>query len=165
MSESVVTILLFAVALIGVGIVIAMIYPKINMGKQLDSQATESLATTLGKFDDPSKQAYEGMTVMGSEVIELAKEYCSVEDCGVMVISKSAKSTDSDDTTIDAKKGTVYSGANSLSFVPSAGGDSVDISNPSKSVNSKTINKNGVFKGYLRRDADGVITVIAFVQQ
>ena len=164
MSDSITVIIILAVAIIAVAIVVGMGFSKINLGKQLDATSTESLADTLGKFDDPTKQAYDNMTVLGSEVIDVIKEYANSGECSIKVVTKADKTGKTDDEAIDDKAcGKIYGDSTPVTWVPATGNDVT--ATPAAYTGASNINETGMFKGHIRRDSNDAIVLIAFVQQ
>lgn len=160
MSDSISIIILLAVAVIGVAVVVAIAFGKINLGKQVDSSATESLTNTISQFDDPTKQTYDKLVVTGSEVKEVLKEYKRNGECSIKVVTKAEGADKAGACVDDVSKGTFY--VVDATWVSDAG---TTVTQKVTSSVTQSINENGTFKGYIRRDVNDAIVLIAFVQQ
>lgn len=161
MSDSITVIIILAVAVIAVAVVVALSFSKINMGKQVDSSATESLSSTISQFDDPTKQVYDNMVVTGAEVKEVIDEYKRSQDCSIKVVTKAEGADKAGSCVDDISKGTLY--VQKAEWTTN--GTSNDKTQSVTNSPSQSINENGTFKGYIRRDVNDAITLIAFVQQ
>ena len=161
MSESIPMIIIIAVAVIIVAVLVASSFGKVNMGKQIDASATESLASTTSKFDDPVKQTYDNLVVMGTEVNEVISDYTRSGDCAIKVVTKGEAGANTDAACVDgASIGTVY--VQGATWITSSG---TEVTQAKTVSPTQAINENGTFKGYIRRDVNDAIVLIAFVQQ
>lgn len=168
MSDTIPQIIIVAVALIVLAVLVASVFSKVKTGKQLDSSATENLAEVVADYDDPKKQVYDGLVVTGAEVKDVVREYLKSGDCNVKVVTKANAGSESDgDRLVDeGSKGTVY-GKLTGTWEPVVAGVTPgptpgDTFNP---TGTNKINESGTFKGYIRRDSNDEIVLIAFVQQ
>ena len=167
MSDSIPQILILAISVVFVVVLIGLAFTKLKMGKQIDGNATNSLAEMTSKLDDPERQAYDGAVILGSEVIDLAIAERQKETDGVMVVVRTKagskyKLCSPAGITLDAasESGSV---AAYVSEITSAT-DKTAITNDKLASDTK-INLNAAFKGYLGRDKDGVINCLYFIQQ
>ena len=154
MSDSIPQILILAISIVFVVVLIGLAFTKLKMGKQIDGNATNSLAEMTSKLDDPERQAYDGAVILGSEVIDLA-------------IAEKQKDTDGVSVVVQTKT-SAYCFVKSAT--PSSGSAMTSgITPPTSTVeptdSGVSINPNAAFKGYLGRDADGVINCLYFIQQ
>lgn len=155
MNVSISEMIMIAIAVLIVVIVIVIGFRYVNMSKQQNSQATESLSGIMSSYDDPEKQAYDGTTVLGTEVKELAKKAINNtagwEDIHIVVETKSGTLHDF------SKSGTAISDVT----LPTS-----TTSTPSNDTNIvEKLNSGASFNCTLVRDTDGIIRALYFKQK
>lgn len=136
-------------------------------GNETAANASEALAT----FSDPEKQAYDGASIIGSEVLKAAQEALVKEGYGVLVITRTDLGASTAAEAIDMVSGKYYSTTSKtntlVSYLTTSAVDAVAGAGTSfmTAAVETDFNQSVAYKGYIRRDADGMITLIAFVQQ
>lgn len=149
MEDGIVKYLLigFTVLIVAGAISFGIYYLK--QGKEAGNAAGKSISNVQAELSDADVNIYDGVTITGSEVINVAKKF-EEESLAIKVITK--KST--------AFYGYSLSGTNEL--------QTSNVSSISKMQDLSSplyVNPTGNFNGSLLKDANDVITGICFTQQ
>ena len=137
----------FAVLIAAGAIAYGIYYQK--QGKEAGNAAGKQLSNIQAELSDADVNIYDGVTITGSEVINVAKKF-EGDSVAIKVITK--KST--------AFYGHSLSGTNEL--------QTTNVSSVSKMQDLSSplyVNPTGNFTGSLFKDANDVITGICFTQQ
>lgn len=156
MDGSISSMIIIGIAVLIVVLLIVSVFVYVNMSKQQNNQSTEALAGVMASYDDPEKLAYDGATVMGSEVQDL--------------ISKAQNGASGWETiTIVVKtKTSLYSYANSTphttNFSPVAGAAVPPATATAGKNPSTEVNPSASYKCTVDRNGDDVIVSLSFTQ-
>lgn len=149
MSGSITEMLIIGIAMLVVVVLILSAFAYVNMSKQQNNQSTDALASVMSSYDDPEKIAYNGTTVMGSEVIDLAKkaQNDSAGWEGIAIVVKTKSGT------------TKYYGGSGASAAASQCSSATLGTTPDNDINS-----GASFKCTVDRDGDDIIKSLTFIQ-
>lgn len=143
--------------IIGASIVITLVIASV--GFLLMRSGQDVAKASIGKVTEMSTQVaesdftmYDQATLSGSEVVNALRKFEKEKHFGILV--KTGAITDGKwyINTVNTTAGTITSGGNDID-------DTID------ETQTEYINPNGVFKGEVARDKNGVIIAITFTQQ
>lgn len=158
--------IILAVGVVITCVVIGIAFYYSRESKNLSSKASGDLNDLTSEFDDPQKLTFDGMTVTGREVINQIEKYATDDTTVIRVIHKN--------NDVD-----LYNGAVEVAYckdtADQAAGTETTIASDkytavtydrTQDANADTyINAGGKFVGSVQKNADGVITMITFLQE
>ena len=139
-----------------IGVIVLMTIGLISSAQKLNKQSQESVnigSSKLTKFNsdlqDSDTAMYDGISISGSEVLNVIKNY-SEEKVSVKVVTK--KSTTYYGYSVDAGNNLTTGATGSLKKAESITGN-------------QYINPTGSFKGSILKDSNDVATCLVFTQE
>lgn len=149
--SDIVKLLLFAAAIILVCIIVVLGFRTANEGKSTTGYATEQYNKVTSQYTGVDKSVYDGIPIMGSELVDLIKSTIDKEEY-LSIVVKTLESARTD-------YNYVYDAENSSL---TEGGTKEIQDNKSQ---GSYINRGALFKGSVKKDANGNIICIWFEQQ
>ena len=139
-----------------IGVIVLMTIGLISSAQKLNNQSQESVnigSSKLTKFNsdlqDSDTAMYDGISISGSEVLNVIKNY-SEEKVSVKVVTK--KSTTYYGYSVDAGNNLTTGATGSLKKAESI-------------TDNQYINPTGSFKGSILKDSNDVATCLVFTQE
>lgn len=158
MNGSISEMIIIGISVLVVVLLIVGVFVYVNMSKQQNNQSTEALAGVMASYDDPEKLAYDGATVMGSEVQDLIGK-----------VQRGTSGWENITIVVKTKSNKVYSYVKTgvtpnTDFSPIAGLAATPITPTAGTDPSTDVNPSASYKCTVDRNGDDVIVSLSFTQ-